>query len=63
MIHVLDDEGLQVPQSPDALQPVPVDGPAARDVEVLQAVGELPGNPVQTPLVDVLAVGQVQPLK
>ena len=63
MLHVLDDESLQVPQPPDALQPVPVDGPAARDVEVLQGVVELPGDPVHTPLVYMLAVGQVKPLK
>ena len=63
MLHVLDDECLQVPQAPDGLQPVPVDGPAAGDVEVLQGVSELPGDPVQAPLIDMLAVGQVQPLK
>ena len=63
MLHVSDDESLQVPQPPDTLQAVPVDGPAARDVEVLQGVIELPGDSVHTPLVDVLAVGQVQPLK
>ena len=63
MLHVLYDEGLQVPQPPDALHAVPVDGPAAGDVEVLQGVRELPSDPVHAPLVYVLAVGQVQPLK
>ena len=63
MLHVSDDESLQVPQPPDTLHPVPVDGSATGDVEVLQGVVQLPGDSVHTPLVDVLAVGQVQPLK
>ena len=63
MLHVSDDESLQVPQPPDALQSVPVNRPAAGDVEVLQAVGELPRDTVQAPLIDMLAVGQVKPLK
>ena len=63
MPHVPDDESLEVPQPPDGLHPVPVDGPTARNVEVLQGVVEFPGDSVHTPLVDMLAVGQVQPLK
>ena len=63
MLHVFDHERLEVPQPPDALQSVPIDGPAARDVEVLQAVVELPRDPVHAPLVNVGTVGEVQPLQ
>ena len=63
MLHVFDHERLEVPQPPDALQSVPVDGPAAGDVEVLQAVVELPRDPIHAPLVNVGAVGEIQPLQ
>ena len=56
MLHVFDHERLEVPQPPDALQSVPVNRPAAGDVEVLQGVIELPSDSVHTPLVNVLAV-------
>ena len=63
VLHILEDESLQVPQPPDTLQAVPVDGPAARDVEVLQGVVELSGDSVHTPLINVLAVREIKPLQ
>ena len=51
---------LEVGAAPETLETVPVNLGAAGDVESLEAVMELSGDPVHAVLVHMLAVGQVQ---